>query len=249
MAQRLALHYFPGSSILHRWDARCKLIGLLMVTTTLLRTTWTLLVLNSVFLLCLLLLSRLPVRSFLLDLKHWFLFLVVLFVFQVFFSDASGTRILPGVPISGEGLRLGALNCWRIGIILGYSVLFTAITRPREIQDSLMWFLRPLPFIPARRIGFMVSLTLRFFSTILDQTEEVWLAHKARLGDQGRNPLRRIKSLGLPVIRRSFNRVEEVTLALVARGYREDLPLQLPGLKICHVIPLLIPLSFIIAFW
>jgi len=109
--------------------------------------------------------------------------------------------------------------------------------------------LRPLPFIPARRIGFMVSLTLRFFSTILDQTEEVWLAHKARLGDQGRNPLRRIKSLGLPVIRRSFNRVEEVTLALVARGYREDLPLQLPGLKICHVIPLLIPLSFIIAFW
>ena len=249
MAQRLALHYFPGSSILHQWDARCKLIGLLMVTTTLLRTTWTWLVLNSVFLLCLLLLSRLPVKSFLRDLKHWFLFLVVLFVFQVFFSDSSGTRILPGVLISGEGLGLGALNCWRIGIILGYSVLFTAITRPRAIQDSLMWFLRPLPFIPARRIGFMVSLTLRFFSTILDQTEEVWLAHKARLGDQGRNPLRKIKSLGLPIIRRSFNRVEEVTLALVARGYREDLPLHLPGLKICHVIPLLILLSLIIAFW
>jgi energy-coupling factor transporter transmembrane protein EcfT len=112
-----------------------------------------------------------------------------------------------------------------------------------------MWFLRPLPFIPARRIGFMVSLTLRFFSTILDQTEEVWLAHKARLGDQGRNPLRKIKYLGLPIIRRSFTRVEDVTLALLARGYREDLPLHLPGLKIFHLIPLMILLSLIIVIW
>jgi energy-coupling factor transporter transmembrane protein EcfT len=220
-----------------------------MVTSTLVRTTVTWLVLNSVFLMCLLLLSRLPARSFLRDLKHWFLFLIVLFVFQVLFSDSSGTRILQGVPISGEGLRLGALNCWRIAIILAYSVLFTAISRPREIQDSLMWFLRPFPFIPARRIGFMVSLTLRFFSTILDQTEEVWLAHKARLGDQGRNPLRKIKYLGIPIIRRSVNRVEDVTLALLARGYREDLPLSLPGLKVFHLVPLLILLSFILIIW
>jgi biotin transport system permease protein len=249
MAQRLALHYFPGDSILHRWDARCKLLGLLIITTTFLRTTWTWLVFNSVLLLCVLLLSRLPVRSFLRDLKHWFLFLVVLFVFQVFFTDSSGDRILQGIPISGEGLRAGGINCWRIAILLGYSVLFTAITRPREIQDSLMWFLRPLPFIPARRIGFMVSLTLRFFSTILDQTEEVRLAHKARLGDQGRNPLRRMKYLGLPVIRRSLNRVDDVTLALVARGYREDLPLHLPGLRVFHLIPLLILLFLILVLW
>jgi biotin transport system permease protein len=249
MAQRLALHYFPGNSILHRWDARCKLMGLLMITATLIRTSWTWLVLDSIILLCLLLLSRLPVRSFLHDLRHWFLFLVVLFFFQVLFSAPSQARILPGIPVSAEGLRLGGLNCWRIGIILGYSVLFTAMTRPREIQDSLMWFLMPVPLIPARRIGFMVSLTLRFFSTILDQTEEVWLAHKARLGDQGRNPLRRIKFLGLPIIRRSFYRVEDVTLALLARGFREDLPLHLPGLKLCHLIPLLILLSLIIAIW
>jgi biotin transport system permease protein len=136
-----------------------------------------------------------------------------------------------------------------MAIILGYSVLFTAITRPREIQDSLMWFLRPLPFIPARRIGFMVSLALRFFSTILDQTEEVRLAHNARLGDRKLNPLRKMKYLGLPIIRRSFNRVEDVTLALFARGYREDLPLHLPGLKVLHLIPLLVLVSLIIAIW
>lgn len=249
MAQRLALHYIPGNSILHRWDARCKLVGLLMVTTTLLRTTLIWFALHSVFLLCLLLLSRLPVRSFLRDLRHWFLFLVILFVFQVLFSAHSHDRILPYLPVSAEGLRQGALNCWRIGTILGYSVLFTAITRPREIQDSLMWFLKPVPFIPARRISFMVSLTLRFFSAILDQTGEVWLAHRARLGDQGRNPLRKMKYLGLPIIRRSFNRVEEVTLALLARGYREDLPFRAPRLKLSHVIPLLVLFSLILVMW
>ena len=249
MAQRLALHYFPGNSILHRWDARCKLVGLVMITVTLLRTTLTWLVVDSVILLFLLFVSRLPVRSFLRDLRHWFLFLIVLFLFQVFFSDHSQARILPGVPIGEEGIRMGGLNCWRIGVILGYSVLFTALTRPREIQDSLMWFLRPLPLVPARRIGFMVSLTLRFFSTILDQTEEVWLAHKARLGDRSRNPLKKMKFLGLPIIRRSFCRVEDVTLALLARGFREDLTLHLPELKICHVVPLLILLFIIIALW
>jgi biotin transport system permease protein len=144
---------------------------------------------------------------------------------------------------------MGGLNCWHIGVILGYSVLFTALTRPREIQDSLMWFLRPLPFVPARRIGFMASLTLRFFCTILDQVEEVWLAHIARLGDRSRNPLKKMKFLGLPIIRRSFCRVEDVTLALIARGFREDLPLDLPGLRISHLIPLLILLSLIVVFW
>jgi energy-coupling factor transporter transmembrane protein EcfT len=249
MAQRLALHYFPGNSILHRWDARCKLIGLATVTVTLLRTTGVWLLLNSILLFFLLILSRLPVRSFLRDLRHWFLFLAMLFVFQVLFSNPSGTRILPGVPISAEGLRLGALNCWRIGIILGYSVLFTAVTRPREIQNSLMWFLKPLPLVPARRIGFMVSLSLRFISTVLDQTEEVWLAHKARLGDRKQNPVRKMKLLGLPIIRRSFNRVEDVTFALIARGFREDLPLDLPELRISHLIPILILLTFIVVFW
>jgi energy-coupling factor transporter transmembrane protein EcfT len=86
MAQRLALHYFPGNSILHRWDARCKLMGLVMVAVTLLRTTLTWLVLDSIILLLLLLVSRLPVRLFLRDLRHWFLFLVVLFFFQILLS-------------------------------------------------------------------------------------------------------------------------------------------------------------------
>jgi energy-coupling factor transporter transmembrane protein EcfT len=145
-----------------------------------------------------------------------------------------------------EGIYLGSFTCWRLGLILGYAVLFTSVTRPREIQDTLIWLLKPVPFIPERRIGLMVSLTLRFFSIILDQAEEVNLAHKARLGDRNRNPFRRAKFLALPLLRHSFSRAEEVTLALAARGYRDDLPLHLPKLPISHLILLFFLLGFFV---
>jgi len=95
----------------------------------------------------------------------------------------------------------------------------------------------------------MVSLTLRFFSVILDQAEEVRLAHKARLGDRNKNPFRRAKFLGLPLLHRSFSQAEEITLALAARGFRDDIPLRIPKLELSHTIPLLMFLVFLTALW
>ena len=248
MAQRIVFHYFPGRSPLHRWDARCKMIGLLLITATLLspRVPW--LLMNSAILLGLLFFSGLPFGRFLRDLKIWAIFLFVIFLFQAFFTP--GDR-LPGFlrfPITKEGLLLGGFTCWRLGLILGYGVLFTAVTRPRELQEGLVWFLKPIPFIPGRRIALMVSLTLRFFSLILDQAEEVRLAHKARLGDRNRNPFRKAKFLSLPLLRRSFSRAEDVTLALAARGYRDDIPVRLSRIPLPHLVPVII-LGLIVAFW
>ena len=249
MAQRIVLHYFPRNSLLHRWDARCKLVGLLIITTTLLRSKISWLTLDLGILLVLLILSRLPLRPFLRDFRTWAIFLFILFLFQAFFTSGSPLPVCPWLPISKDGLYLGIFTCWRLGLILCYAALFTAVTRPRELQDGLIWFLRPVPFLPERQIGLMVSLTLRFFSVILDQAEEVRLAHKARLGDRNKNPFRRAKSLGLPLLRRSFSQAEEITLALAARGFRDDIPLRLPKLELSHIIPLLLFLVFLIALW
>jgi biotin transport system permease protein len=246
---RIAFHYFPGSSPLHRWDARCKFFGLLMITATLLQSRVTWLIFDSTLLMGLLILSRLPLRQFFRDFRIWAIFLFALFLFQAFFTPGSRLSAFPWLPVSQDGLRLGSLTCWRLGLILSFSILFTAITRPRELQDALIWLLKPIPFLPERRIGLMVSLTLRFFSIILDQADEVRLAHKARLGNQNKNPFRRAKFLALPLLRHSFARAEEVTLALAARGYRDDLPLQLPKLPISHLIPLFFLLVSFIVIW
>jgi energy-coupling factor transporter transmembrane protein EcfT len=95
----------------------------------------------------------------------------------------------------------------------------------------------------------MVSLTMRFFSIILDQAEEVLLAQKVRLGDRNKNPLRRAKLLGLPLLRRSLSQAEDMTLALAARGYRDDIPLRLPKLKLFDTLPLLIFLGILLVLW
>jgi len=245
MAQRIALHYFPGNSPLHRWDARCKFFGLLTITATLLQSKIPWLIVDSGILFGVLILSQLPLRQFLRDVRTWAIFLLILFLFQAFFSPGPRLSAFPWLPVSIEGLRLGSLTCWRIGLILGYAILFTAVTRPRELRDTLIWLLRPIPFLPERRIGLMVSLTLRFFSLILDQAEEVRLAHKARLGDENKNPFRKAKFLALPLLRRSFSRAEDVTIALATRGFRDDLPLQLPKMPFSHLIPLLSFIGFL----
>jgi len=246
MAQRIILHYFPGNSFLHRWDARCKFFGLLIVTASLLHTYVPWLLLNSALLVGLLITSHFPIRSFCRDLRTWIFFLFILFLFQISFTSGPRLSVAPWIPVSREGLYAGVVLFWRLGLILGYSVLFTAVTRPRELQDAVIWLLKPVPFLPERRIGIMVSLTLRFFSIILDESEEVRLANKARLGDRRKNPFKRVKSLALPILYRSFSRADELTLALAARGYRDDIPLRLAKLRRSHLIPLAIYLGVLV---
>ena len=155
--------------------------------------------LDSAILIGLLILSRLPLSQFLRDFRAWAFFLFILFLFQAFFAQGPRLSSVPWLPVSKEGFRLGGFTCWRLGLILGYAVLFSAVTRPRELQDTVIWFLKPIPFLPERRIGLMVSLTMRFFSLIMDQAEEVHLAHMARLGDRNKNPFRRAKFFALPL--------------------------------------------------
>jgi energy-coupling factor transporter transmembrane protein EcfT len=217
-----------------------------MVTATLVQSKIIWFAFDSILLIGLLVLSRLPLRQFFRDLRVWAILLFILFLFQALFTEGSRLPGFPWLPLTLEGIYIAVFTCWRLALILGYAVLFTALTRPRKIQDTLIWLLKPIPFLPERRIGLMVSLTIRFFSIILDEAEEIRLAHKARLGDQNKNPFRRAKFLALPLLRRSFVRAEDVTLALVARGYRDDLIPRLQKLPSFHLIPLIILFGFFV---
>jgi len=240
VAYRLVFHYFPGDSLLHRWDARCKFVGLALVTFGLLHMSEMVLLLFSVLFAGAVAYSRLPVKAMAHDLKTWAFFIFVIFVVQVLcYPDAERT-LLPWLPISKPGLREAALTCWRLSLILCYGVLFTFVTKPRDLQNALIWFLRPFPLLPAQRIALMVTLTLRLLPLIMDQMEEVSLATRSRLGNQRKGLLRRAKFLALPLFRRSVIRADELALALAARGYREDRPVHLPQIPMTHVLVLVL---------
>jgi energy-coupling factor transporter transmembrane protein EcfT len=216
-----------------------------MITATLVQTRISWFIFDSILLAGLFFVSRFPFKQLFHELRFWAIFLSILFLFQSLFTPGTRLHSLPWLPVSKEGLLLGGLTCWRLGLILGYALLFTAVTRPRELRDGLIWLFKPIPFLPGRRIGLMVSLTLRFFSRILDHSEEVRLAHRARMGDRNKNPFRKAKFLAFPILVRSILEVEEVTYALAARGYREDLPIHLSKIPLPHLIPLLFLLGFI----
>ncbi len=236
---RIAFHYIPGNSFLHRWDARCKFLGFLILTATLIQIKISLFLFHSILLISLFFLSKSPIKSLAPDLRFWLLFLFLLFLFHSLFTPGKTLSFSPYLPLTREGLFLGGLVCWRLGLILGYAILFTSVTRPRELRETIAWILKPIPSIPNRRIGLMVSMMWRFFYRFLDHKEEVELAYQARLGNLNRNPFRKIKSLLLPLLRKALFEVEEVTYALASRGYHDHIPLFLPKLPLSHWIPIL----------
>jgi len=259
---RIAFHYIPGNSFLHRWDARCKFLGFLILTATLIQIKISLFLFQSILLVSLFFLSKSPIQSLARDLRFWLLFLFLLFLFHSLFTPGKTLSFSPYLPLTKEGLFGGGLVCWRLGLILGYATLFTSVTRPRELRETIAWILKPIPLftsvtrprelretiawilkpipsIPNRRIGLMVSMMWRFFYRFLDHKEEVELAYQARLGNLNRNPFRKIKSLVLPLLRKALFEVEEVTYALASRGYHDRVPLFLPKLPLSHWIPIL----------
>ncbi len=109
-----------------------------------------------------------------------------------------------------------------------WAVLLTATTRTADVQRAVLWLMKPVPCVPARRIAVMVGLSVHLFATLLDDMEEIRTAQRARLGDRSQNPYRRIKTLILPLFRKALARTESTALALAARGYRDDIPVDTP---------------------
>ncbi len=183
--------------------------------------------------------SRLPLKPFLRDCRTWAYLLSAIFLLQALFHPSADHVWTSSIPLTWTGLELATLTCWRLLLVLCFATLFTFTTRPKDLQDAITWLLGPIPFIPARRVALMVSLMLRFLPLIMDQADEVRMAMKSRLGTERKNPLRKIKGMALPIFRKSLGRADELALALSARGYREDLPLQLPPVPGKHLLPTL----------
>ncbi len=224
-------------------------MALALITLQLIRHPVTWLAADGLFLFTLFAWSRIPLSHLKKEIQFWGVFLLLLFVLQVLGTEGKPIPHAAWLPVSRQGLRQGLENTVRLAVMLGYVLLFTSVTRPQELYLGLAWLLKPLSFLPPRRIPMMAALTLRFFSRLLDQLEEVKDAFHARSGGWNRNPVIRIKFQILPVLRRSFLQVEEVTCALMARGYDERVPLILPPIPRYQLLPLTLPLTTAVFSW
>ena len=222
MAELNVLGFHAGSSVPHKLDVRFKLMFLVVISLSSLKAFVPSLSLLTMVLLVALMHAGLPFKMALKDLRYGFLLLMFVFMARSFSVPGSPVVEFKAVSVTREGLYEGAMVCWRLLIVIMTGLLFVVTTRSSEIKAAVEWMLKPFPWIPAKRIAIMLSLIVRFIPLIFEQAKKTTEAQRARGVENRKNPVYRLKMFGIPLMRRVFERADNLALAMEARCYSEN---------------------------
>ena len=222
MAELTSFGYFSGDSLLHNLDPRFKLLYIIVLSLVCLNLNFISLGIITVLLLGLIMYARLPLNSGFKELRYFFVLLVFVFMARVLSTGGESLIDFKFFSVSRQGLYAGLLVCWHLAfiVLLGFTLIST--TRPSEIKAAVQWFLKPVPFIPEQKVAIMMGLILRFVPVIFDQAAETVEAQKARCVQNRKNPVYRLIKLGFPLMRRTFERADDLVAAMEARGFTEN---------------------------
>jgi len=222
MAELTSFSFHPGTSLLHKLDVRFKLLFLILISLISLGGGLTGLVILSTLLTAVVIHSRLPLKSALREFRLFLIFLLLVLGARMLTVPGAALIEIQSIAITRPGLISGALICWRMVIIALLGFLFVFSTRSSEIKAAVQWFLKPAAFIPAKRVATMMGLIARFIPAILNQARETAEAQRARCVENRKNPLYRLIQIGAPLIRRTFEQADRLTVAMEARCYSEN---------------------------
>ncbi|RZB31310.1 MAG: energy-coupling factor transport system permease protein [Desulfobacteraceae bacterium Eth-SRB2] len=222
MAELSAFNFRPGSSVLHGLDVRFKLLFLVLISLTSLKAYPFALSVLTLMLVAALFNTQGSLKSILKAFRYVFVLLAFIFFARALSTPGSVVIEFKAVSMTREGFYEGAVVCWRLVIVVLTGLAFISTTRPSEIKAAVEWLLNPFPFIPSKRIATMMSLVVRFIPVIFDQARETADAQRARGVDNRKNPVYRLKKLGIPLMRRTFERADKLAVAMEARCYSEN---------------------------
>jgi len=220
--------YVPAESMVHKMDPRSKLmIIFFFVCIIFLANNWITYALIGIYTFYMLGMSRVPVRFLYGGLKPVLWLVLFTFVLQLFFTKEGALLFELGpIKIYEEGLRMGIFISLRFFFLILMTSLLTLTTTPIEITDGLETLLNPLKKIrfPVHEMALMMSISLRFIPTLMQETDKIMKAQIARGVEFASGPFKeRIKAvvpLLIPLFVSSFKRAEELAIAMEARGYR-----------------------------
>lgn len=221
MAELTAFSYIAGHSLLHRFDTRFKIISIIFLSLAGLSVYFRGLGLLTVLLLAVIFYARLPLASGFKELRYFLILLLLIFLTRALSTDGTPLIELKYFTISTQGITNGILVCWRLALIVILGFAFISTTPPTAIKAAVQWFLKPVPFIPEKKVAVMMGLILRFVPVILDQAHETAQAQKARAVENRKNPVYRLTKYGFPLIRRTFERADDLAAAMEARAFTE----------------------------
>lgn len=220
--------YVPGDSILHRMDPRSKLITVfLFVIVVFIANNMVTYGVLAAYTFIMVGLSKVPLRFLYGGLKPVFLLVIFTFLLHIFMTKEGDVIFELGwLKIYEEGLRQGIFISLRFLLLILITSLLTLTTTPIEITDGLETLLNPLKKLnfPVHELALMMSISLRFIPTLMEETDKIMKAQTARGVEYNSGPIKeRIKAivpLLIPLFISSFKRAEELAVAMEARGYK-----------------------------
>ena len=221
--------YFPGNSVVHRLDPRTKLIMLVVYIVALFcAVNWISYAVMFAFLAATIYISKIPVKSIVRGMKPLVLILVFTGVLNLFFTTGEGDPLIDFwiITIYAEGVVRAAFMVIRILMLISGTFLLTYTTSPISLTDGLESLLNPLKAIrlPVHELSMMMCIALRFIPTLIEETDKIMSAQKARGADfENGSLLQRVKALVpilVPLFISAFRRADELATAMECRCYQ-----------------------------
>lgn len=221
--------YFPGTSFLHKLDPRSKILLMIVYVVTLFLadtlSSYLLLIVSTV---TVILLSRISLKFYLRGLKPLLLIMGFTALLNMLYSEGEPLFSFWIFSVSMEGIINAVFMVIRIVMmVLSMSVL-TYTTSPLLLTGGLERLLLPLSYIrvPVHDFAMMMTIALRFIPTLLEETEKIMNAQKARGADfESGSLIRRAKAMIpilIPLFVSAFRRAEELAVAMECRCYEVD---------------------------
>ncbi|MGL4452883.1 MAG: energy-coupling factor transporter transmembrane component T family protein [Sarcina sp.] len=222
--------YIPGNSFVHKLDPRTKIVlTILYVLNLFFIGKLYGYVFPIIFLALAIIISKVPFKFIYKGLKPIFILIVITSIFNIFMIKGAPDTLIwkwKFFEIYQDGIIMAIKMVLRlILLIMGTSVL-TLTTSPIELTDGIENLLNPLKKIkfPAHELAMMMTIALRFIPTLIDETDKIMKAQKARGADfESGNIVQKAKSLIpllVPLFISSFRRADELAMAMEARCYR-----------------------------
>ena len=218
--------FFPGTSIVHRLDPRCKLLMTVVYIAALFTAEnyvsyAAMLVVTGV---CIAL-SRIPLKVILRGLKPLWIIIALTAVLNMFFTPGRELVSFWKITITYEGLVRAVFMVLRITMLIAGTFLLTYTTSPIALTDAMEILFGPLKKlkVPVHEMSMMMSMALRFIPTLIEETDKIMSAQKARGADfESGNILARAKALIpilVPLFISAFRRADELATAMECRCY------------------------------
>ena len=219
--------YFPGDSIIHRLDPRFKIvITLLYIVMLFTGSSYICLAVGAVYTFGAIFLSRIPLKMFLKSVKPLLPFLVITaFINLLFMSKGEVLFHWKFIKITDDGLNTSVFMVIRIVLLIMGSSLLTYTTSPITLTDAIERLLSPQRKIkfPVHELAMMMSIALRFIPTLIEETDKIMSAQKARGAeiDTGSFTTRakNLVSILVPLFISAFRRADELATAMECRCY------------------------------